>query len=157
MSTTARPRVRLSHTQRYDAPVEQVFPLLCPVREHDYLPHWKADIVYLESGLAEQGGIFTTVADGGGRDVWVISRYEPPRRIQFVRVDALRVAVYDLHVEAAVDGGTRIRWEQQITSLSPDGDAGVRQHGQESFSAMHEALARHLEHYLATGRMLHPG
>lgn len=154
MSSGDHHRVHMTHTQHYDAPVQEVFPLLCPVREHDYIPRWQAEIVYLATGLAEQGGVFTTTSEGGGRDVWVISRYEPPERIQFVRVDALRAMVYDLYVEPADGGGTQIRWEQQITGLSSEGDDHVAAQSQADFASMLEAMARLLEHYLATGTVV---
>ncbi len=147
-------RVHFTHTQHYNAPVHEVFPLLCPVREHDYIPRWQAEIVHLATGLAEQGGVFTTTSAGGGRDVWIISRYEPLERIQFVRVDALRTMIYDLHVEPTDGGGTQIRWEQQVTGLSPEGDEHLAAQSQADFVSMLEAMARMLEHYLATGTML---
>jgi hypothetical protein len=157
MSTTARRRVELTHTQHYPAPVDEVFPLLCPVREHDYLPPWQAEIIHLGTGLAEQGGVFVTTGEQGGRDVWVISRYEPLERIQFVRVDALRTIVYDLYVEPAADGGTQIRWDQQVTALSQDGDDHVAGYIQADFAMMLKMMARLLAHYLKTGSMLVQG
>ena len=43
----------------YAAP-EKVFPLLCPVREADWIPGWQYELVYSESGVAELGCVFTT-------------------------------------------------------------------------------------------------
>jgi hypothetical protein len=37
------------------APVEQVFPLLCPVRECDWLEGWNCTLLHSGSGLAEKG------------------------------------------------------------------------------------------------------
>jgi hypothetical protein len=34
------------------APPDRVFPLLCPVRERDWLEGWEADMVYSASGVA---------------------------------------------------------------------------------------------------------
>ena len=45
----------------------RVFPLLCPVREAEWLPGWHAEVLHSASGLAELGCVFRT-RDEGGRD-----------------------------------------------------------------------------------------
>ena len=37
-----------------DAPPEVVFPLLCPVREYEWLEDWTCEMVFSESGVAEE-------------------------------------------------------------------------------------------------------
>ena len=64
---------------------EQVFPLLCPVREYDWIEDWDCVMVFSTSGIAELGCIFRTNR-GDGDEVWTVSRYEPGRVIGFVRV-----------------------------------------------------------------------
>ena len=49
-----------------------MFPLLCPVREYDYLPQWQCRIIRLDSGLIEEGGVFTTE---DGSDDWVVATW----------------------------------------------------------------------------------
>jgi len=64
-------RVTFTATQSCSAPPEKVFPLLCPIREYEYIPAWECDVVYLGSGFAENGGVFTTKlpGDGEGKDL----------------------------------------------------------------------------------------
>ena len=40
---------------------EQVFPLLCPTREYDWIETWQCELIYSDSGFAEPGCIFTIV------------------------------------------------------------------------------------------------
>ena len=40
----------------FDAPPDRVFPLLCPVREYDWIDGWECRMVYAETGVAELGG-----------------------------------------------------------------------------------------------------
>ena len=40
-----------------NAPVEDIFPLLGPIREYDWIPGWEADMIWSESGFAEEGAI----------------------------------------------------------------------------------------------------
>ncbi len=155
MPKTDRARVRFHETQHVRAEPEAIFPLLCPVREYDWLPHWECELIYTESGVAEEGCVFQTDKPGdGGTDTWVVSRFEPPQRISFVRVNPLRAIRYDIHLEPAGDGSTDLRWEQEITALDEDGDRHVAAQKQEDFSTMIGAVERMLEHYLKTGEAL---
>ncbi len=43
-----------------DVPPRVVSPLLCPVRELEWLEGWSAGVVYSDSGLAENNCIFTS-------------------------------------------------------------------------------------------------
>lgn len=152
---TARERAHFSHDQHVKAPPEDIFPLLCPVREYDWIKSWQCELVYTESGLAEDGGIFqTSRGDDGGIDTWVISRYEPSQRISFVRVNSLRAMQYDIRLASDPDGSTRLTWEQTITALNDDGDDHVSNLREEDFVALIETIERLLEHYLATGQAL---
>jgi len=53
-------RVAHEYTQTNPASPEKVFPLLCPVREADWIPGWRYTLIYSDSGVAELGCIFTT-------------------------------------------------------------------------------------------------
>ena len=151
---THRARVRFAHTQDVPAAPEAILPLLCPVREHDWIPGWECEIVYTASGVAEEGCVFRTHAADGTPDTWVISRHEPPKRLSFVRVNPLRTIRYDFHLEPAADGSTALRWEQEITALDEAGDRHVAGLEEEDFVAMAAAETSMLEHYLKTGERL---
>ncbi len=152
---TDRARVHLSQTQHVQAGPDAIFPLLCPVREYDWIPGWACKIVYTETGIAEEGCVFKTDKPGdGATDTWVISRYQPAERISFVRVNPLRAIRYDIYLEPEGDGSTTLRWEQEITALDKDGDRHVAAQSQEDFSTLIGNLERMLEHYLKTGEAL---
>jgi hypothetical protein len=144
----------LKGKQNYSFPPEDIFPMLCPVREYEYLPRWGCDIVYLNSGLAEWGGVFTTHSHGEGdqKDVWVISRYDMNRAIEFVRVNHMRSMIYRIELQGTENGGTVVSWEQIITGLTEEGNRYVRTLQQSDFTAMLSHFQELLEHYLATGK-----
>jgi hypothetical protein len=48
-------RVTRTYLQKIQAPPEEVFPLLCPVRETEWVRGWDPIVVYSHSGLAEPG------------------------------------------------------------------------------------------------------
>src|SRR5262245_10938344 len=60
-----------------------VFPLLCPVREREWIDGWDADVLHAESGHAELGCVFVARLAGGHEATYVVTRYEPPRAIAF--------------------------------------------------------------------------
>lgn len=143
-------RVRFTHTQVYRAALGDVFPLLCPVREYDYLPQWQCRIVRLDSGLIEEGGVFTT-EDGG--DVWVVATCVPNQSILFIRVNAWRTMSYSIDVQPAPPGEVRLRWEQVITGLNPEGNQRVEALREGDFRQMLDGMQALLQHYLDTGAM----
>jgi hypothetical protein len=149
-------RTVLKGKQNYSFPPEDVFPMLCPVREYEYIPQWECDIVYLDSGLAEQGGVFTTHShgEGGQKDVWVISRYDTNRAIEFVRVNDMRSMIYRIELQGTENGGTVVSWEQIITGLTEEGNQYARTLQQSDFAAMLSHMQKLLEHYLATGKAI---
>jgi len=138
--------------QNYSFPPEDVFPMLCPVREYEYLPPWECDIVYLDSGLAELGGVFTTYPHGEGdqKDVWVITRHDTNQAIEFVRVNGLRSMIYRIELEDTQTGGTVVSWEQNITGLTEKGNKHVKTLKQSDFTAMLAHMEELLQHYLNT-------
>src|SRR3990172_9993716 len=69
-------RIRHSYTQKILASPGKVFPLLCPVRETDWVEGWDPQVVYTNSGIAEQDCIFIT-GSHDAKSTWIINRYEP--------------------------------------------------------------------------------
>jgi hypothetical protein len=50
---------------------QKVFPLLCPVREYEWIEPWQCRVRYSESGVAENNCIFETdFFHNGGREIW---------------------------------------------------------------------------------------
>lgn len=68
-------RVTRSYVQKLHAPPADVFPLLCPVRETEWVRGWNPIVVYSNSGVAEPDCIFLT-GEGEPDSVWVITRQD---------------------------------------------------------------------------------
>ena len=130
---------------------ERVFPLLCPVREYDWIPTWSCQMIHSRSGVAEDGCVFQTPVPGGGKMTWVVSVYEPPRRIEFTCV-APELFAMRLKLSLASDGAERttLRWRREFLSLGEAGDRHLAEHRTEA--AHRESMAlleRNLREYLA--------
>ena len=64
---------------RIAAPPERVFPLLCPVREAEWLEGWadELEIIHCGTGYAEDGCVFRTRVPGRPETVRMITRHDP--------------------------------------------------------------------------------
>lgn len=147
-------RVTRCYSQHVAAEPERVFPLLCPVRERDWVDGWDADIVYSATGVAELGCVFTTPREGEADTIWTVSRYEPPRAIELVMVTpGSRVGLLRIGLEPE-PGGTACTVEYTFTSLGPAGNAFVDAYTEDAYVAKMKGWERAINHYLATGLLL---
>ena len=133
---------------------EQVFPLLCPILEYRWLPHWRCELLHSASGVAEEDCVFRTAAPGGGSMTWVVSRYEPNVRIEFTCfVDGCYV--FRLKIVLAADGAsTFMKWTRRWLSVGPEGDASLATWSDAEQEKIMDFIDRALTHYLTSGEML---
>ena len=139
----------------YEGTPAQVFPLLCPVREYDWIDGWTCEMVYSDTGVAEAGCIFRTGFPDLGDEIWTISRYEPDRAIEFVRI-AWNVAVVKLDIALEPEGSerTRARMTHTYTALSQAGELLIEALTPQAHEQQMRAGEQMLNHYLQTGRKL---
>jgi hypothetical protein len=150
-----RNRTIKSYTMNLDAGAENIFSLLCPVREYDWIQPWKCEMIYSDSGRVELDCVFkTNFPDDGPEDTWVVSRYEPPKSIEFVRINPIRSMRYSISVIAQDDGSTQAIWKQVITGLNPEGNKFVDSLTDEAYYSEMKTLQNMINHFLKTGEML---
>ena len=143
------------HTIPLEGNPETIFPLLCPVQEYEWIEPWKCDMIYSDSGFAEQDCVFQTdFPHDGPKDTWVLCRYEKPRLLEFVRVNGIRALRYTIILRQTGEGKTDLEWQQIITGLNGEGDRLVEDLSNEEFKHRMQILQQMLNHYLTTGRML---
>jgi hypothetical protein len=132
---------------------EMVFPLLCPVREYEWIPDWRCEMVYSDSGVAEKDAIFHTREILGMRAVWTCITYEPPRLIEYLFVvgksGVVRLAI---RLEDAPGGSTRVVWSMRFTVAKGMSGFASKVASREGFDAMLATRRRELEEYLAGNR-----
>ena len=146
---------RASHFTVPAAP-ETVFPLLCPVLEYKWIPHWRCEMLHSVSGVAEEDCVFRTDFPGQEPTLWVVSRYEPPARIEFTcfaagsHIQRLKIAL------TAAGTTTHLDWTNHWLSVGPRGDAWLAAWSVDEHEKKMDNLRRMLTHYLTTGEMLRP-
>jgi uncharacterized protein YndB with AHSA1/START domain len=127
------PRLVNSFVQDIRAPIEEVFPLLCPEREKEWLPGWDARMIHSASGVAERGAVFETRQDAG-RTLWIVTEYDPPRRIAFARWQPDGLAV---HIEITLArqhaGSTAVCISYASTAVDETGAAALAGLGEDAW------------------------
>jgi len=146
-------RVTRSYTQKLNAPPDQVFPLLCPVREAEWVNGWHPRLVVSDSGLAELDCVFVTPA-GPQEAIWAITGYEPNDDLEIVKViPGIVVGKISIHL-AEAPGGASAEITYSFTALGPDGDRVVNEFTQRHFDEFMLTWETELNHFLATGERL---
>lgn len=149
-------RLERSYRQSIEASPDVVFPLLCPVREVEWLDGFAFQMIYSASGVIEPGCVFTTAVPGEPDTVWVVSRHDPAARVvQFTRVTpGLRTCVLDLVVTAAGAAESHVDIRYEYTSTSDAGNRFLDAWTEESFLSAVKFWERSMNHYLRTGEKL---
>lgn len=130
---------------------QEVFPLLCPVREYDWIPDWSCTMVHSTSGVAELGCLFTRERG----ETWITTRYEPPTRIDYTIVlPGLAVRTLAFALTASGPRTTSAALRTTATALGPDGVEEVRGWTANHQREMWRLREAQLNHYLSTGSPL---
>lgn len=138
---------RFMHAQ---AKAEEVFPLLCPVREYDWIPQWSCNMVFSESGVAEDLCVFKThFSPEECEETWVCTYYEKNTRIEYLyylpnRITRLRITLKD-DKPAASDW----EWQTSVIGLNDSGNEYIESMDQSRrFFTQNETLEEDLNYYL---------
>ena len=145
-------RISRSYRQTLNATPERVFPLLCPVREAEWIADWDPLVVYSRSGVAEAGCVFVT-RDGDDESVWVVTAFEPCRRVEMVKTTpALTVCHVAIELTAAPGGRTHADVTYTHTALGPRGQQLVEDFTEEAYRSFMERWESDLDAHLARDR-----
>jgi hypothetical protein len=131
----------------FHASPEAVFPLLCPTREYDWIPGWACELVFTETGYAEEDCVFRT-NDGNpfGSGTWVMTRLVPDEALDIVKVSPETVLEMKITLTRNPDGTTTGEWTLILTGLTEAGDRRIA--GMPEADPRFEALLAGLGRYL---------
>jgi hypothetical protein len=154
-SFTAR-RTTKTYRQTINATPEKVFPLLCPVREAEWLDGWQYAMIYSESGLVEEGAVFRTPHEGEADTVWIVTKHDPGRRqVEFTRfTHASRICVLRIAVSPKAENSSIVDISYTYTATAPDGNAFIESLTEPVFVEAVSFWEQSMNHFLATGKKL---
>lgn len=149
-------RVTKQYRQTIQAAPEQVFPLLCPVREKEWLENWEYQMLYSVSGLAETGCVFST-PEGDTNAVWLIVQHnQASGEITFVKtVPDISITQLDIQV-AQIENRQQSHVDITYchTGLSAQSDEIIQHITDEMFNKRLKFWEDAMNHYLETGNQL---
>ncbi len=146
-----------SYTQHLVGPPEAVFPLLCPVREADWIEGWDPLLVVSRSGVAEPDCVFTTAAAPADA-IWYITRHEPEDGfVEMLKITpSVTACRLTIQVRAAA-GGSQAVVTYAHTSLGPEGDSFVASFTEAHYLVFMQDWEARLNHFLMHGTALASG
>ena len=158
MTTASFTGKRLTRTYRQtiNAAPDTVFPLLCPVREAEWLDGWHYTMLWSQSGLVEEGAVFSTPGEGEEDTVWIVTRHDATKRaIEFTRfTPGSRVCVLHIAVGPGTGGRSLVDIAYTYTGITEAGNAFLDGITEESFLDAVTFWERSMNHWLATGNRL---
>ncbi len=129
----------------------KLFPLLCPTTELDWIPGWNAEMLHTRSGYSEYNCVWKTTFFGP-EEVWVCTRYEEGKAMEYSRVSENMAAKMDISLVDNLDGTTTGRWVVTISALNEAGNKAVES-VPEAQAHLDETIDT-LEYYVKHGIMM---
>jgi len=133
-----------------------VFPLLCPVREKDWLYDWEYEMICSESGLIEKGCVFTTAHHGKHATVWYVTEYDKDNfSIEFLRLTPKsEVVKINIKLKETENYHTETKITYEYTPLNKERSDYLKLNIDKDFENMMLFWEKAVNHYLETGKML---
>ncbi len=143
------------YKQKLNAPSNKVFPLLCPTMEYKWIQPWKCEMLFSQTGYAEDNCVFrTNFPSDLEPETWIVSQYEKDKTIQFIRFNNSIVIRYNIYLINNEDFTTDAIFEQIITGLNEKGNNYVEAYSDELYVEEISTLGKLLNYYLEKGEML---
>jgi hypothetical protein len=148
-----------SYKQTINAEPETIFPLLCPVREAEWLEGWTYKMIYSSSGIAEKGAIFSTSNVGEENTIWIITRHDKEENIvEFARFTPNnRTCELEIKIEKVSGKRSFVYIVYTYTGLTEVGNEYIINYTIENFNNSMKHWENSMNYFTETGEMLVKG
>jgi len=147
-------RATRTYTQHLVGEPAAVFPLLCPVREADWIEGWDPPLVITSSGLAEADCVFTTSAQPTDA-IWYITRHDLLAGFVEMLKITPQVTACRLTIQLrGVADGCEADITYSHTSLGPQGDEFIASFTEAFYCRFMQDWESRVNHYLRHGTAL---
>ena len=147
--------VKRSYNQTINSSPDKVFPLLCPVKEKDWVNGWDPELVITNSGFAEKDSIFVT-KHGSENNYWIITGHDPENyEIEMLIISPeITVGKLEIKLHKKEDNKTKADISYTYTSLSSRGDEFVKNYTEEKYVDFMKTWEEEINYYLLNGEKL---
>jgi hypothetical protein len=136
-------------------PSSKIFPLLCPVEEYKWYSAWSCEMVYSQSGKAEQNAVFLTHESDGIVAVETIITYKPPQLIEFLTVKgADSVERLSISLTEIKKNLTELTWTSTAITYSERGHKKEQNSNDHTCQAFLDDRKKEMDYYLRNHKML---
>lgn len=149
-------RITRSYRQTIEAQPDVIFPLLCPEREKEWLDGWDYDMVYSQSGLIEEGAVFSTQSQAEEDTIWIVTKHDEINRVvEFARcTPASRVCVQKIAVHPKDETSSYVDISYTFTAIFPGGNKFIESYTDEVFQNVMKFWELSMNHFIKTGTKL---
>ncbi len=134
------------------APIGDVFPLLCPKREEEWIPGWECETIWSTTGYNEPGAIFRTLKPYGTQLYWTTLQYDMALgRVDFlITAPGLFMFRFTIEVTAEGDGGVlALVFRQVFTPVSAQGATLIDRYRNDDYAGRLRELETFMTRHLA--------
>lgn len=152
-------RVSRRYRQTIDATPDQIFPLICPVREAEWLEGWEYKMIYSSTHLAEEGLVFSTSNEGEEDTIWIITTHDATNHtVEFARVTpASRASILTVYIAERDERSSYVDITYTYTAITEAGNQFIDVYTEEAFQSNVRWWEKSMNYFLATGKVLKAG
>jgi len=149
-------RIKRTYRQTIDGTSDKVFQLLCPVREAEWLDGWRYNMICSESGLVEEGAVFSTPYEGEEDTVWIVTKHDSKTyEVEFARfTHNSRTCVLKIAVKSKDEKRSFVDVSYTYTGITPEGNDFIDNFTEETFLEAVSFWEKSMNHFLETGERL---
>ena len=149
-------RVSRRYRQTIHATPDQIFPLICPVLEAEWLEGWEYKMIYSSTNLAEEGAVFSTSNEGEEDTIWIITTHDATNHtVEFARVTpASRASILTVHIADRDERSSYVDITYTYTAIAEAGNQFIDAYTEEVFQKTMQWWEESMNHFLATGKTL---
>jgi hypothetical protein len=148
-------RKKFTGYQTWHAPMNVVFPLLCPVEQTKWTPGWNPKEIFTNSEVIETDSIFIT-PHSEDEAIWIVSVHDPINyHIEMYQViPKLLVQKYEITLFDEVDGNSKAEITYLLTAISNSGINSVKEFSKDKFDLYMLKWEKALNYYLKNNEMI---
>lgn len=159
MNITKPNRKKHSYVQQLNAPREQVFPLLCPVLEVEWVPGWLPEKVISQTGVCERDCIFLTppeIPTEPENAIWIVTKHDPENfSLEMYKVVPRQtVSKLDISLESNSATSTAATVSYELTAIGMKGEQFIEEFTETWYENFMLEWETQLNHYLETGKKI---
>ena len=155
-----RKRIIINYQEDISADSAYIFSLLCPSERYKWIPGWSCEMIYSDSGKAEENAIFSEMisglflfGDSDGKTTWYTSqRNDQEKKTTYI-------IMFDTHIAGRIDtscihdGGSSCtyKWVYSLTALTDKGESLMDDGIEEKAHNVISFIALCLKHFAETG------